>query len=221
MDAENKRILLADDHTVVRTALRSVLSTDRSMIVCGEAATGDEAVQQAEALRPDLIVLDISMPGRRAPRVIEEVCKLDPPPAVLVFTMHDNEQVVREVLTAGARGYVLKCAPAETILQAARTLLNRQTYFCSEITGAVLKGYLSPGNLFLSEMVDGKRALTSQELAIVQLLSRSHNNRTVAAMLAISPKTVESHRMNIMRKLGAHSLADIVRYAVRNNLVAA
>ncbi len=221
MDAENNRILLADDHTVVRAALRSVLSTDRSMIVCGEAANGDEAIRQAETLRPNLIVLDISMPGRKAARVIEEVCKLDPPPAVLVFTMHDNEQVVREALTAGARGYVLKCASSETILRATRALLNRQTYFCSEITDAVLKGFLSPGNMFLSDMLDGKRALTSRELSIVQLLSCSHNNRAVAEMLAISSKTVESHRMSIMRKLGAHSLADIVRYAVRNNLVAA
>jgi len=153
--------------------------------------------------------------------VARDLRKLQSSAEILVFTMHDSEQLVREMLSAGARGFVLKSAPVETIVSAVNSLLHHRPYFCSEISDAVLSGYLSPRGCRLSELLGDSAPLTTRELLIVQLLSESRSNKVIASMLDISGKTVESHRSNIMRKLGAHSLADILRYAVRTKLIEA
>jgi DNA-binding NarL/FixJ family response regulator len=175
----------------------------------------------ARELSPDVMILDISMPDLSGVLVAREVRKIKSRTELLIFTMHDSEQLVREVLSAGARGFVLKSALPEILIQAVTSLLNHKPYFCPGITDAVLRGYLSPGGPSLSETIEGSENLTTRELLIVQLLAESRSNKVIASMLDISVKTVESHRGNVMRKLGAHSLADIVRYAIRNKLIEA
>lgn len=214
-------ILLADDHSIVRAGLREALESQPGWTICGEASNGRDAVRLARELVPDVMILDISMPDLSGVIVARDVRKLKTHTELLIFTMHDSEQLVREVLSAGARGFVLKSASTENIIAAVGSLLNHKPYFCPGITDAVLRGYLSPGGHGLSEVLEGSEALTTRELLIVQLLAESRSNKVIASMLDISVKTVESHRGNIMRKLGAHSLADIVRYAIRNKLIEA
>jgi DNA-binding NarL/FixJ family response regulator len=178
-------------------------------------------VRLAKELVPDVMILDISMPDLSGVIVARDVRKLKTHTELLIFTMHDSEQLVREVFSAGARGFVLKSASTDNIIAAVASLLNHKPYFCPGITDAVLRGYLSPGGHGLGEVIEGSETLTTRELLIVQLLAESRSNKVIASMLDISVKTVESHRGNIMRKLGAHSLADIVRYAIRNKLIEA
>lgn len=213
------RILLADDHSIVRAGLRDALEAQPGWTVCGEASNGRDALRLAQALLPDVMILDISMPDVSGVIVARDVRKLKIHTELLIFTMHDSEPLVREVLSAGARGFVLKSASTETIIAAVASLLNHKPYFCPGITDAVLRGYLSPDGYGLGDVIEGSETLTTRELLIVQLLAESRSNKVIASMLDISIKTVESHRGNIMRKLGAHSLADIVRYAIRNKLI--
>jgi DNA-binding NarL/FixJ family response regulator len=222
MPSQNTQtILLADDHSIVRAGLREALEAQPGWTICGEASNGRDAIRMARDLAPDIMILDISMPDLSGVIVARDIRKLKLPTELLIFTMHDSEQLVREVLSAGARGFVLKSATTETIVTAVTSLLNHKPYFCPGITDAVLRGYLSPGVYALGEVIEGSESLTTRELLIVQLLAESHSNKVIASMLDISVKTVESHRGNIMRKLGAHSLADIVRYAIRNKLIEA
>ena len=212
-------ILLADDHSIVRMGLRKALEASGAWKVCGEACNGREALRMTQELAPDLLVLDISMPDLSGVLVARDIRKLRLKTEILVFTMHDSEQLVREVLSASVRGFVLKSAPTETVLQAVASLLTHKPFFCPGITDAVLRGYLAPSGSPLGEHLESGESLTTRELLIVQLLAESKSNKVIASMLNISVKTVESHRGNIMRKLGAHSLADLVRYAVRNKLI--
>jgi DNA-binding NarL/FixJ family response regulator len=214
-------ILLADDHSIVRAGLREALESQPGWTICGEASNGRDALRLAKELVPDVMILDISMPDLSGVIVARDVRKLKTHTELLIFTMHDSEQLVREVLSAGARGFVLKSASTENIIAAVASLLSHKPYFCPGITDAVLRGYLSPGGHGLGEVIEGSETLTTRELLIVQLLAESRSNKVIASMLDISVKTVESHRGNIMRKLGAHSLADIVRYAIRNKLIEA
>jgi len=211
--ARASTILLADDHSIVRAGLREVLETQAGWTICGEAANGRDALRLARELVPDVMILDISMPDVSGVIVARDLRKLKTRTELLIFTMHDSEQLVREVLSAGARGFVLKSASPENIIAAVASLLNHKPYFCPGITEAVLRG--------MGDVIEGAETLTTRELLIVQLLAESRSNKVIAAMLDISIKTVESHRGNIMRKLGAHSLADIVRYAIRNKLIEA
>lgn len=214
-------ILLADDHSIVRAGLREALESQSGWTICGEASNGRDALRLAKELVPDVMILDISMPDLSGVIVARDVRKLKTHTELLIFTMHDSEQLVREVLSAGARGFVLKSASTDHIIAAVASLLNHKPYFCPGITDAVLRGYLSPDGHGLGEVIEGSETLTTRELLIVQLLAESRSNKVIASMLDISVKTVESHRGNIMRKLGAHSLADIVRYAIRNKLIEA
>jgi len=214
-------ILLADDHSIVRAGLREALESQPGWTICGEASNGRDAIRLAKELVPDVMILDISMPDLSGVIVARDVRKLKTHTELLIFTMHDREQLVREVFSAGARGFVLKSASTDHIIAAVTSLLNHKPYFCPGITDAVLRGYLSPGVHGLSDVIEGAETLTTRELLIVQLLAESRSNKVIASMLDISVKTVESHRGNIMRKLGAHSLADIVRYAIRNKLIEA
>ena len=221
LSSNSPTILIADDHAIVRAGLRETLTLQPGWTICGEASNGHDAVRMARELSPDVMILDISMPDLSGVLVAREVRKLKSRTELLIFTKHDSEQLVREVLSAGARGFVLKSALPEILIQAVTSLLNHKPYFCPGITDAVLRGYLSPGGPSLSETIEGSENLTTRELLIVQLLAESRSNKVIASMLDISVKTVESHRGNIMRKLGAHSLADIVRYAIRNKLIEA
>jgi DNA-binding NarL/FixJ family response regulator len=212
------RILVADDHDVVRRGVREMLAGHPGWEVCGEAASGREAMERAAALRPDVVVLDLSLPDLYGLEVARRIRAELPGTEVLVFTMHDSDELLAEVLAAGARGYVLKSDAAKDLLAGVEALAEHLPYFSPPVAERLVSGYLRGGRGTLPEP-QGADPLTTRERTVVQLLAEGKSHKEIAAALAISARTVETHRANAMRKLGAGSIADVVRYAVRARLV--
>ena len=212
------RIFIADDHEVVRKGLCALLQTDPNLQVCGEAADGREAVDKVRELKPDAIILDIGMPGLNGLEATRQIIKEDPHARVLILTFHDSDQVVRDVLNAGARGFLLKSDAARDLVVAVEALRRDKTYFTSKVAAMVLDGYLKGGTPAAPIPV-GRDRLTPREREVVQLLAEGKSTKEVAVALGLSVKTAETHRSNIMRKLQLHSVSDLVLYAVRNNIV--
>lgn len=214
------RILVADDHEVVRKGLAALLQSQPDWQVCGEAADGREAVDKAQQLKPDVVILDIGMPSLNGLEATRQILKTNPQARVLILTLHDSDQVVREVLNAGARGFLLKSDAARDLVAAVEALRRDKTYFTSKVATMVLEGYLkggTPGQPIPTP--GGRNRLTPREREIVQLLAEGKSTKEVAVALGLSVKTAETHRSNIMRKLQLHSVSDLVLYAVRNNIV--
>jgi len=186
--------------------------------VCGEASTGCEAVAAAASLKPDIVVMDISMPDMNGLEATREILKADPKTEVLILSMHESEQMVHDVLGAGARGYILKRDAGTDLIAALEALLQHKLFFTSGVSELVLSGYLGRAASEARAEAPFSR-LSARELEIVKLVAESKSNKEVATLLQISVKTVESHRAHIMEKLGLHSVTDLVRYAVRNNIV--
>jgi DNA-binding NarL/FixJ family response regulator len=209
------RILIADDHEIVRRGLRAILETREDFEIVGEAANGREAVQLAAELSPDVVVMDISMPELNGLEAVRQIVKGPAETEVLVLTMHESEELIHEVLEAGARGYVLKSDTARQLLPAVDALSRHRPFFTSKASEVVLKGYLEGTR----PKGEPRRSLTAREREIVQLLAEGKSNKEVAATLHISIKTAETHRTNIMRKLDLHSVSELVRYAVRNHII--
>jgi DNA-binding NarL/FixJ family response regulator len=213
------RILVADDHSVVRRGLRALLETQQEWSICGEAATGSEAILKAKRLKPDVIVMDISMPevnGLEATRQIHEEM---PDTPVLILSMHDSDQLVRDVLAAGARGYVLKSDLDRNLFSAIRALREGKTFFSAKVSEIVLDGFLKTHAARPGGTTPPSPELTPRQKEIVRLLAEGKINKEVADALGIATKTVEAHRAQIMHKLGLRSFSDLVRYAVREKLV--
>jgi DNA-binding NarL/FixJ family response regulator len=209
------RILVADDHPVVRAGLRSLLEFRPGWVVCAEAANGHEAVEQADKLKPDVAVLDIGMPLLNGVEATRQIHKVSPETEVLILTMHDSELLVQQVLEAGARGYILKDDADRTLLAAVDALRHHKPFFSSRVAESLIRG---PGAVEPSRKLSRGR-LTPRERQIVQLLAEGKSNKEVAVVLRISVKTVETHRANIMLKLGLHSITALVRYALRNKII--
>ena len=212
------RILVADDHEVVRKGLVALLQAQADWQVCGEAGDGREAVEKATQLKPDVVILDIGMPSLNGLEATRQILKANPQARVLVLTLHDSDQVVREVLNAGARGFLLKSDAARDLVAAVEALRRDKTYFTSKVAAMVLEGYLK-GGAPNTVPTAGRSRLTPREREIVQLLAEGKSTKEVAVALGLSVKTAETHRSNIMRKLQLHSVSDLVLYAVRNNIV--
>lgn len=209
------RILLADDHDIVRSGLRALLEEQPGWRVCAEAANGRDAVELALKERPDVAMIDVSMPELNGLEVARRICKALPETEVLMFTMHESEQLIAEVLAAGARGYLLKSDACSQVVAAVDSLLAHRPFF----TGAVCEGLLAG---FLEHRDEPRaRQLSSREREVLQLLAEGLSNKGIATRLGLSVKTVETHRAAVMRKLGMRSIAQLVRYAVRNSLVEA
>lgn len=209
------RVLLADDHDVVRRGLRQLLEQQPGWEICGEATTGREAVEMAARLTPNVVVLDLTMPEMNGFEATRRIRKAHPATEVLIFTMHESEHLIREVLTAGARGYILKSDAAGLIVAAIETLAKHKPFFNAKVSETILDALLRKPENGEAPPSD---TLTSREREVIQLLAESKTNRQIATILGIAPKTVETHRAAIMKKLNLHSIVDIVRYAVRNKL---
>ncbi len=207
------RIFLADDHEVVRSGIRSVLVTQPGWEICGEASNGREAVEKVAALKPDVIVIDIGMPELNGLEATRQIIKAHETAKVLVLTVHESHQVVRDVLDAGARGYILKSDAGRDLIAAVQALQRNKTFFTSKVAELMLDSFLKgkPGI--------EKEVLTAREREVVQLLAEGKSTKEVAVALGLSVKTAETHRSNIMRKLDLHSVSELVLYAVRNNIV--
>ena len=211
------RILVADDHELVRRGILGLLRVQRRWKIIGEAASGPEAVKQAKRLRPDVIILDIGMPifdGLEATRRIREVA---PKTEIIVLTMHDSNQMVRRVLEAGARGYVLKSDLAVHLVKAVEGVSKGRFYLTPKVSEIVLESLLRNGRESQSAGSSKVRP-TPRETEIIRLLAVGKANKMIASELGISTRTVETHRAKIMLKLGLHSLTELVHYAIRHNL---
>jgi DNA-binding NarL/FixJ family response regulator len=209
------RILIADDHELFRRGLAAELTQVPGWVVAGEAGNGRDAVELAAALKPDLVVLDLTMPELNGLEAARKIISANPAARVLILTAHESEQLVREVLSAGAQGYVLKSDAGRILIAALQSLLDGRSFFTSNVARMVLDGYLR------SESRDSStpETLSAREREIVQLLAEGNSNKDIARTLKISVKTTETHRSNIMRKMGFGSLPELVRYAIRNKII--
>jgi DNA-binding NarL/FixJ family response regulator len=209
--------MIADDHAIVRRGLRALLDAQPGWEVCAEASNGREAVFSAEQLQPDIAVVDIGMPELNGLDATRQILTVSPRTEVLILTMHQADEVVAEVLKAGARGYVLKSDADQDLVAAIETLLEHKPFLNSDVAGIVLSDYLN--RRALSVDLFSVRTITPREREIIQLLAEGKTNKEVAITLDISTRTVETHRANIMHKLNIDSVSDLVRYAIRNNIV--
>src|SRR5213078_127382 len=212
------RIFIADDHEVVRKGLMSLLQAQPDWEVCGEDADGREAVDKAQQLNPDVVILDIGMPSLNGLEATRQILRGNPLQRVLILTVTDAEQLIEEVLKAGARGFVLKADAAKDLTMAVEALQQDRTFFNSRVGELVLNGFLQGGGP-ASKMQALLPRLTAREREVVQLLVEGKSTKEVAVMLNLSVKTAETHRSNIMRKLGLHCLSELVLYAVRNGII--
>jgi DNA-binding NarL/FixJ family response regulator len=207
------RILLADDHAVVRRGLRALFEAREDFEVCAETSNGGEAVELAIHHKPDVAVLDISLPVVNGIEATRQIRKEASGTEVMIFTSRDTESEIREVLNAGARSYVLKSETDEQIIRAVQALARHQAFFSDHVSEALLKNFVEQAALGNNSL------LTVREREVVQLIAEGNSNKEIARLLSRSIKTVETHRSASMRKLDIHTTADLVRYAVRNGLV--
>lgn len=210
------RILVADDHELMRRGVRSLLEAESGWKVVGEVSNGQELLKKAQELKPDVIVLDIGMPVLNGLEASRRLKKLLPTVKILVLSMHDSEQMARSVLEAGARGYVTKSDTSRDLVLAIEALRRNKTFFTSRVDQLVLESFLADDPAKKKMPAD---RLTSRQREIVQLLAEGKTSKEVAALLAVSVKTVETHRANIMKRLGCHSVSDLVVYAIRNGIM--
>lgn len=212
------RILLADDHEVVRHGLRALLEKRADWEICGEAVDGRDAMAKAAQLRPDLVILDIGMPNLNGLDAARHILADLPHTKILILTIDESDHVVRAVLSVGARGFILKSDAARDLVAAVDALQRHRTFFTSRVAELVLDGYLT-GKSPSPEQVLSHDRLTKREREVVQLLAEGKSTKEVASVLGMSVKTAETHRANIMGKLNLHSVSQLVLYAVRNSLV--
>jgi len=208
------RILLADDHAVVRRGLRALLEARQDFEVCAEASNGREAVELVLHHKPDVVVLDIALPIVSGIEATRQIRKDAPGTEVMIFTLVDRESEIRDVLHAGARGYVLKSEADEQIVRAVEALARHHAFFSDHVSETLLGNFIEQSGSGNSSI-----SLTAREREVVQLIAEGNSNKKIAHLLSISVKTVETHRSASMRKLDIHSTAELVRYAVRNRLI--
>ena len=212
------RILIADDHDIVRRGLRALVQEEPSWQIVADVQDGRSAVVKSQELKPDIAILDIGMPSLNGLDATKQIVKVNPNTKVLILTMHDSEQLIQNVLNAGARGYLMKSDAGRDLVVAIRALLLGQTFFTQKVAQIVLDTFT--GRKMTT--TEGEfQSLTAKEREVVQLLAEGKSSKEAADVLKVSTKTLETHRSNIMRKLGCHSVTEVVRYAIRNHLAQA
>jgi DNA-binding NarL/FixJ family response regulator len=211
------RVLLADDHGIVRRGLRSLLETEPGLTVVAEAADGAEALRLCETHDPDIVVLDIGMPKLNGIDVAARMQKLRRPPHVIILSMHSDESYIIRALGAGARAYLLKDATDEDLLPAVRAVAAGKPFLSPAVTAVLVEDYVR--QLHARGLTDSYHLLTDREKEVLQLLAEGRSNKDVAGLLDVGLSTVETHRANLMQKLNLHNTAEIVLYAVRKGII--
>jgi len=211
------RILLADDHVVMRRGLRFLLESQKDFSVIGEASDGREAVQQAEALNPDVAVLDIAMPHLSGLEAAQRIAAQSPRIGIVMLSMHSDEGYVLRALKAGARSYLLKDSAEDDLIEAIKAVSHGKTYFGSEISNMLVEDYIR--EIRARGLEDTFETLTSREREILQLVAEGNSNKEIANQLNVSPYTIETHRRNLQEKLNLHTVADLILYAVRKRII--
>jgi two-component system response regulator NreC len=213
---EKIRILLVDDHTILRDSLRVLLEDEQDMLIVGEAEEGRTAVRLTCQLLPDVVLLDIALPllgGLESLRQIKHAC---PNVRVLILTMHDNEEYIRQALAFGAMGYLLKDSSAHELIDAIHSVYRGETILSPAVTRLVIENYLRWGEVQKNTSNDG---LTPRESEVLQLIAEGYSNKQIAEILCISIKTVQAHRLNLMSKLDLHNRADLIKYAIQRKII--
>lgn len=211
-------ILLADDHSILRAGLRSILNSRPNLEVIAEADNGLDAVKTALLLKPDLLITDLSMPKKNGTEVIIELKKRLPELKCIVLTMHSGDEHIHPALTAGAQAYILKDDSHKEILAAIENVLNGNIYLSPSICGSVVKGYINTSNS-ANKPITSFQSLTKREKEVIKLIAEGYRSKGIAEQLSISIKTVDKHRSNLMKKLGLHSISNLTNYAIQNGLV--
>ncbi len=211
------KILLADDHAIVREGLRQLFKSQADMEVVGEAADGKEAVEKAKTLRPDVALLDIAMPGLSGLEAVQLIKEAVPETQVVVLSMHQKEAYVHQVFASGALGYVLKASPSSDVIDAIRAANRGEYFLSSKIRADVIGAYLESRKK--KPMVRGYDLLSEREQQVFRLVVEGNSTNQIAEVLCVSPKTVEKHRANVMKKLDLHDVVSLVKYAVKIGIV--
>lgn len=214
------RILVADDHDIIRRGLKQLLTAHAGWEVIAEAKTGREAVTLAEQHKPEIVVMDLSMPDLNGLEAARRIKKQLPRTEIVILTLHFSDQLVREIVESGVRAYIMKSDADKDLVSAVEALSNHRSFFTSRAADMLLDGFCRPNTAADPQTIMRNR-LTSREREIVQLLAEGKSSKEVAVALGISVKTAETHRANIMRKLELHSVSELVRYAVRNQIIEA
>jgi DNA-binding NarL/FixJ family response regulator len=217
--AKALRILVADDHDIIRLGLKNLLTARSGWEICAEAKTGREAVNLAEQHEPDIVVMDVSMPDLNGLEAARQIHKKFPKIGILILTLHFSDVLVRDIVAAGARAYIMKSDADRDLVSAVEALANRRTYFTARAADMLYNEMAQPGTSSAEPKAPTRDRLTPREREIVQLLAEGKSSKEVAVALGISVKTAETHRANIMRKLEVHSVSEIVRYAVKNQII--
>jgi two-component system response regulator NreC len=213
------RVLLADDHAIVRAGLRMILAAEPDMTIVGETADGEGALRMTEEIHPDVVVMDISMPGMNGLDGIRRVKESVPDTQVVVLTMHEDQRYFFQALEAGASGYVIKGAAPIELLTAIRAVRRGQAYFCPSLAKQMLNDYLRRADAGSEKEKDALGKLSDREKEVLKYIAEGKTGREIAALLYLSPNTVERHRANIMDKLGLHNRAELIKFAIRKGLV--
>ena len=213
-----RRILIADDHELVRQGIRAIVSAEPTWIVVGEATTGRQALAMALELKPDLVILDVALPELNGIEVTRQI-RHSSTMAILIVTMHETDQIFRRILDAGANGLVLKAEAGRTLADAARAIFSRGEYISERASRSA--GLQDSRELDRRTLPRNPMVLTAREREVLQLLAEGQANKEVATALGISTKTAETHRARILAKLNVHSMSELVRYAIRNSIIQA
>jgi DNA-binding NarL/FixJ family response regulator len=212
------RILVADDHDLMRRGIKTLIESRKGWEICGEARTGAQAVTQAQELKPDVAILDISMPDLNGIEAAKRIRKASEKTEILMLSMHYSDQIIRDVIDAGIRGYVVKTDSGNDLSRALENLATHKPFYSTRVSDVIAN---PPRQNTVSDSEKPSTRVTSRENEIIQLLSEGKSSKEVAVQLNISVKTVETHRANIMRKLELHTVTELVRYAIRNQIIEA
>jgi len=216
---KNTKILIVDDHEVVRDGLRNILLSLDNISIAGEAGNGEDAIKMYNSVKPDLVIMDISMPGMNGIEATRIIKEKDPDAKILILTMHDNQEYLNQIIRSGAKGFILKNTDKEELLDAVKTVASGENFFSKDISKLIIDNYIRSAKE--QEKSDGFKEvpLTKREIEILKLIASGYSNQEIANILYISYNTVDTHRKNIMHKLSIKNTAGLVRYAIEKGLI--